>query len=209
MREDGSAPSFFSRYPVSRAAVFLLATLLLLFNRFLNPSCPWVLSHTGDLTKQFVWWRQFGFGELAKGHLVLWNPHLFGGAPFFAGFQSALLYPPNWLFMILPLGFALNFSIVLHVFLAGWFTFLWLKGRGSQGASALLGALMFMFSGAYFTRIGEGQLSNLCTMAWIPLVFLALDKYRKHPISSGWEWESSPLHFNSFRAISSTAITRV
>ncbi len=185
MREDGAAPSPFSRHPDFTAVVFLLVAVLLLFNRFLDPSGHWVLSHAGDLTKQFVWWRQFGFGELRKGHLVLWNPHLFSGAPFFGGFQSALLYPPNWLFMVLPLGFALNFSIAFHVFLAGWFTYLWLKGRNTHPASALLGAFMFMFSGAYFTRLAVGQIPNLCTMVWIPLVFLALDQYRD---TGGLKW---------------------
>ena len=171
--------SFLSRNSPLTAACFLLATVALLFNRFLDPSGHWVLSQAGDLTKQFVWWRQFGFEELRKGHLALWNPHLFCGAPFFGGFQSALLYPPNWLFMVLPLGVALNFSIALHVFLAGWFTYLWLKGRGAHPASALMGALMFMFSGAFFTRLVVGQLPNLCTMVWIPLLFLALDKWRE------------------------------
>src|ERR1035437_4656288 len=64
-------------------------------------------------------WRQFGFDQLRHGNLALWNPHLFSGAPFFGGFQSALLYPPNALFLVLPLGPAINWSIALHVFLAG------------------------------------------------------------------------------------------
>ena len=173
-----SNPSFF-------VPALLSAAVLLLFNRFLDPTGHWVLSQPGDLTKQFVWWRQFGFEELRKGHLALWNPHLFCGAPFFGGFQSALLYPPNWLFMVLPLAFALNLSIALHVFLAGWFTYLWLKGRGNHPASALLGALMVMFSGAFFTRLVVGQHPNLCTMVWIPLVFLALDKFRE---TGRWRW---------------------
>src|SRR5262245_23319733 len=79
-----------------------------------------VLSHKDtDLMLQFLPWREFGFGELSKGHLALWNPHIFGGAPYFAGFQSALLYPPNWLHLFLPLTVAINWIIALHVFLAG------------------------------------------------------------------------------------------
>ena len=144
--------------------------------RFLSPSGHWVLSKMGeDLTGQFVWWRQFGFEELKKGHLALWNPQLFCGEPFFGGFQSALLYPPNWLFMVLPLPFAINSSIALHVFLAGFFTYLWIKFRGSRSVSALLAALMFMFGASLILHIVPGHLPNLCTMAWIPLVFLSLD----------------------------------
>jgi hypothetical protein len=184
MNGERQASSFFFRHFSFATSCLLGFVTLLLFNRFLSPSGHWVLSRTGDMTSQFVWWRQFGFEELKKGHLALWNPHLFCGVPFFGGFQSALLYPPNWLFMALPLGFAINFSIALHVFLAGFFTFLWLKGRKAHPASALLGAFMFMFSGAFFTRIVVGQISNLCTIPWIPLVFLALDKVREE-----WNWK--------------------
>ncbi len=131
------------------------------------------------MTGQFIWWRQFGFEELKKGHLALWDPYLFGGAPYFAGFQSALLYPPNWLFMVLPLPFALNFTIAFHVFLGGWFTFLWIRGRGSRPASALLAAFMFMFGAAFFLHLVPGHLPNLCTMGWMPLVLLAVERYRE------------------------------
>jgi len=127
------------------------------------------------MSGQFVWWRQFGFDELAKGHIALWNPQLFCGVPFFGGFQSALLYPPNWLFMVLPLPFALNSSIALHIFLAGFFTYLWIKFRGSHPASALMGSLMYMFGASMVLHIVPGHLPNLCTMAWIPLVFLSVD----------------------------------
>jgi len=168
------------------AAVFLALLTLALFNRFLWPATNQVLSVPGeDLFRQFVWWRQFGFGELRQGHLALWNPHLFCGAPFFGGFQSALLYPPNWLFMVLPMPFAMNLSMALHVFLAGWFTYLWIRKRGSPRASALLAALMFMFSGAFFLRITVGNLSNLCTMAWIPLILLAVEGLRRE---RRWRW---------------------
>ena len=160
------------------AAGFLLAVTALLFGRFLSPSSQQVLSHSGDLSSQFIWWRQFGFEELKKGHLALWNPHLFCGTPFFGGFQSALLYPPNWLFMFLPMAFTVNLIIALHLFLAGWFTYGWIRKRGSHPASALLAALMYMFSGAFFVKIMAGYLSNFCAMTWIPLIFLAMDGWR-------------------------------
>ena len=59
--------------------------------------------HT-DIASQFIYWRDFGFTELRKGKLALWNPHLFSGAPFFGGFQSALLYPLNLPYLFLPVG---------------------------------------------------------------------------------------------------------
>ncbi len=161
------------------ATAFLAIANLVLFWWFLSPSTHWVISSDGqDLSGQFLWWRQFGFDELKKGHLALWNPYLYCGEPFFGGFQSALLYPPNWLFMVLPLPFAVNLSIVLHVFMAGWFTYLWAGNRGARWESALVVSFSFMWGGAYFLHLVPGHLSNLCAMVWIPLIFMAVDRYR-------------------------------
>lgn len=163
------------------AATALLALAnILLFWRYLSPSTHWVLSRDNeDLAGQFLWWRQFGFEELKKGHLALWNPFVYCGEPFFGGFQSALLYPPNWLFMFLPLPFAVNLSIALHTFLSGWFTYLWARNRGARWESALLVSFSFMWGGAYFLHIVPGHLPNLCAMSWIPLIFLAVDRFRE------------------------------
>jgi len=165
---------FFQR-PWAAPGLLLAATLALFWN-FLSPATSQVVSIPGgDLSDILIWWYQFGFGELQKGHLALWNPYLCGGLPFFGGFQSALLYPPNWLFMILPFPFALNFNFALHVFLSGWFTFLWISRRGSHPASALIAAFGFMFGGATFLHLVPGHLPNIGAMTWIPLVFLAAD----------------------------------
>ena len=128
-----------------------------------------------DLALQFIHWRKFGFDELRAGHLALWNPHIFCGAPFFGGFQSALLYPPNWLYLCLPLGVAINTGIALHVFLTGFGMFLWMRERGLHPVAAVFAGVVFMFSGPVFPHIYAGHLPNLCTMAWGPFVFLAID----------------------------------
>ena len=141
-----------------------------------------VLSASGwDLSSEFIHWRDFGFRELRAGHLPLWNPYSFCGTPFFGGFQSALLYPPNLLFLFLPLGPAINWSIALHVFLAGAFTWLWVRNRGLHPLACLLAATMFMFGGPYFLHIFAGHLSNLCTLVWAPLLFLAIDRIFDRP----------------------------
>ena len=82
-------------------------------------------NNASDIVKQFFYWRDFGFSQLKHGNLALWNPHIFSGAPFLGGFQSALLYPPNVLYLILPVSKAINISIALHVLLIGFFMYLW------------------------------------------------------------------------------------
>src|SRR5438067_3871386 len=109
-------------------AVFAILTLLL-FNDALFDVTK-VLAHKNtDLALQFLPWRKFGFDQLRHGNLALWNPHIYGGAPYFAGFQSALLYPPNWLNLFMPVGIAINWVNALHVFGAGMLTYVWLRHR--------------------------------------------------------------------------------
>jgi hypothetical protein len=128
-----------------------------------------------DLALQYVHLRAFGFGELAKGHLPLWNPHLYSGVPFLGGFQAALLYPPNMVFLVLPLAKAVSWSVALHVFLFGAFTFWWVSRRGVHPWAAFLAAVTMMFCGPHFLHVYGGHLTHLCTMTWSPLVFVAVD----------------------------------
>ena len=89
--------------------ILLLALALAMFADVLVAGGTRVLGHPGgDLFLQYYAWRDFGFRELAKGNLALWNPHIFSGAPYFGGVQGAQLYPPNWIFLILSLPVAIK-----------------------------------------------------------------------------------------------------
>ena len=159
---------------------------LLMFGGALFGTRPVVLSNRDcDLFYQFIHWRAFGFGELGRGHLALWNPAVFSGTPFFGEFQTALLYPLNALFLWLPLDKAINWSIALHVFLAGAFTYAWAARRGLGSRACFLAATIFMFSGANFLHIFAGHLTVLCAVVWSPLLFLAIDGMFESP-SPGW-----------------------
>ncbi len=164
------------------AALILGLSVLVLFAQVLFSSHLLVSTPDGDLANQFLGWRALGFEELKKGHLTLWNPFIYCGTPYFSGFQSALLYPPNWTFLFLPLIFALNLSFALHVFLAGFFTYLWLASHRLSFLPALLGAFVFMFGGAFYAHLYPGHLPNLCAMAWIPLVFRMAEKILEDPV---------------------------
>jgi hypothetical protein len=130
--------------------------------------------HT-DLYLQFVSWRQFGFSELAKGNLVLWNPYVFAGEPYFGGAQAALLYPVNFLSLIMPLAAAINWSIALNAFLFGAFMYAWMIFRGLRPVSGLFAAMITIFCGAHFMHVYSGHTVHMATMAWGPVIFLAID----------------------------------
>ncbi len=128
-----------------------------------------------DLFLQYYSWRDFGFRELAKGNFALWNPYIFSGAPYFGGMQAALLYPPNWLFLFLPVATAINWTIALNIFLIGAFMFFWMRVRGLNAVASFFAGALIMFSGPHFLHVFAGHLTHLAAMTWSPLIFCAID----------------------------------
>ena len=164
----------------------MLLLVLCMFGDALFTSRALVLSDgQNDLASQFVYWRAFAAHQLRHGHMPLWNPHVFCGTPFLGWTQAGVLYPPNWLDVVLPLPLSINLGIALHVFLAGLFTYLWGLRRGLHPVAAVTAGALFMFSGAYFLHVYAGHLSLLCAIAWMPLVLTSVDGWTQTR-TRGW-----------------------
>jgi len=130
-----------------------------------------------DMISGFASYRAFLADSLSHGHLPLWNPYTYGGQPFLGGFESAVLYPPNLLFLCLPLTVALNFSVLLHLVILGWGMERWATQRGLGPWAAGLAGIIMPLSGAVFPHVYAGHLSNISTMAWAPWIFLGLEAW--------------------------------
>jgi hypothetical protein len=142
-------------------------------------------SPRGDMLLQYLPWRVFGFDELARGNLALWNPHLFSGRPFLGDFQSALLYPPNLVHLVLPHRMAINVTLLLHVWLAGAFTYTWARRSSLGRKAATLAGLVASFGGPFLLHVEAGHLTHVCTMAWTPAVLLCLDEVLRRRGTAG------------------------
>jgi len=170
--------------PIRRAApgLFLALLVLILFADVLFlpgdkvPSAPY-----GDVNHYFSTARAFGFREISRGNLPLWDPYIFSGTPFVATFQSALLYPPNLIYAVLPLSKAISFDLAVHVLLFGLFTFAWARSRSVGPVGAAFAGAVAMFSGAYFYRVAAGHVTVIDGFAWMPLILLAVDKLLERP----------------------------
>jgi hypothetical protein len=163
-------------------ALALLALMVLLFFwRILTPRLADRASFPpGDFSYQFWAFSTLEARELGQGRLPLWNPYTYAGAPFWADIQSAVLYPFSGLTLLLsaPWGFslfALECEAVLHFWLAGVFTFLFVRRITSQRAPALLAAIGFAFGG-YLTAYPSQQLAVLETDVWLPLLLYWTDR---------------------------------
>ena len=165
-----------SRRSTIVSVILLLILALAMFGDLLFVGGTRVLGHPGsDMFLQYFAWREFGFRELAKGNLALWNPHIFSGAPYFGGMQGALLYPPNWLFLFLPTSVAINWTVAVHVFAIGAFMLCWMKQRDLSAAAGFFAGTLVMFCGAFFPHIFAGHLPQLSAMTWSPLIFCSVE----------------------------------
>ena len=123
-----------------------------------------------DLTNMFLHWLRFAVSSVERGQLPLWNPYLFSGVPFVANPQPALLYPPTWLALLMPVTRALGWIIVLHFWIAGAGMYAWLRSEGASAVGALVGGAAFAFSGYAFVRVYAGHLGVITTGAWLPTI---------------------------------------
>lgn len=141
----------------------------------------------GDARLLFAPWREYGFAELAAGRFPHWNPHIYLGVPCHGGMQTALLYPLNLGYLLLPLRHALNADPLLHLLLTGAGVWLWAAVRGLGGAGRLLAALVGVFGGAVFMQLTAGHLPHLATVAWSPLVLAGVEGFARRG-GRGWLW---------------------
>jgi len=115
--------------------------------------------------------------SLLAGQIPLWNPDLFLGAPFLANPQTAVLYPPSWLFLLGPVYSVYTVQLVLHAFLAGFFTYALVRHAfGLQPLAAVVAGLAYAFGGFAVGQVGH--LNQISAAAWLPAVLLAFDRWQ-------------------------------
>jgi len=146
---------------------------------FLAPPDLLFGSAQADLGQQFLAWRAFAADSLRAGHLPFWNPYTYSGEPFLGGFQSALFYPLNLIYLVLPVCRAVNLSFLLHLFILGCGMYRWAVRRGLHPLAAGLCGVVLSLSGPVFPHIYAGHLSNLCALAWTPWILSELDDWQR------------------------------
>ena len=131
--------------------------------------------------------REFAAQSLRDGNgFPLWNPYLFGGMPYVAAMHGDIFYPTFLLRMILPTDLAMSWGFIIHVFLAGLFTFVFLRSLGLSFFGSLLGGLAYMMSGNVAGLVSPGHDGKLYISALLPLaLFLVVRGVRD---GRQWAW---------------------
>jgi len=144
---------------------------------------PYDNSLITDPVRQQYPWKELGLGLLKSGTLPVWNPYSFAGTPFVANFQSAVFYPVNILFTLLPFSQAWSLLILIQPLLAGIFMFYYLRYLRIHTYASFLGGIVFAFSGFSVAWLEWGTIVQ--TGLWLPLILLAKEKLIS---KRTWQW---------------------
>lgn len=187
-----------------RTDACVLAGLLLLTVAFLSPYLflrrsmlplellavfqPWA-SHPGvfggevplahnpllDTLQQYFPRRVYMTDALRAGWLPLWNPYVYGGSPFLAAQQGAVLYPPAWLLTLFPPALQFGWSALLHLYAAAAGMYLFLRRLGLRPAAGAVGGIAFAFNGFIVVWLAYPNVTQW-TFCWLPLALYCWER---------------------------------
>jgi len=120
------------------------------------------------------------------GGFPIWNPYILGGVPFVAGQHGDIFYPTFLLRMIMPTDVAMTWGFIIHIFLAGFFTYVFLRGLGYGFFGSLVGGLAYMMSGQIASSVSPGHDGKLFVSALFPLALWLLHRGIRE--GKNWSW---------------------
>jgi hypothetical protein len=180
-RHDLAAVAFLAVLVTAFFAKELFTDRTLVTFRLAN-SFPWLAeatreelsepSVTSDCTLSYYPRRVFATEAMRQGRIPFWNPHQFCGTPFFANFQSAVLYPVNLAIYWMSPETQMDVFLYVHFLIAALFGYLLGRRLKFSRAASLVSALAYTFSSFMVTRLGQPTLVS--TASWLPaLVYFA------------------------------------
>ncbi len=131
----------------------------------------------GTPALQFVPWWKLAWDAVLAGHLPLWNPLSGMGAPLLANYQSALLYPPTWMYFgfyawggLRAMAWAQALMVCLHLVWASVGMVALARRLGLGALAQTVSGLAFGLSGYLVARAWFASIN--ATVAWLPWVLL-------------------------------------
>ena len=131
--------------------------------------------------------REFAAASLKAGHgFPLWNPYLMGGMPYVAAMHGDIFYPTFLVRMILPTDVAMTWGLLIHIFLAGCFTYVFLRAWGVGYVASVIGGVSYLMSGPIAAYVSPGHDGKLFVSALLPLALFFLVRGIRD--GRNWAW---------------------
>ena len=113
----------------------------------------------------------------AYGAIPEWNPYIFGGIPFIAATHGDTFHPIVLLRLILPTDMAINASFLIHLVLAGFFTYLFLRALGLPWVAAVVGGVAYQLTGQVASLVASGHDGKIIVSSLLPLALWGLVRW--------------------------------
>lgn len=162
-------------------AIIFAATLLFYLPIFINPNL--VFNRSNDLDNFFWPIIQFAKDQILINHIFpLWNNLMLSGTPLLPDPQSPLFYPPNILFLFLPIQSAFLILFVFHSFVGGIGMYLLcLKGFKLENKTCIFSALLYTLSPKFSGYLDAGHWGLITSWAWLPFALFTTLKIIEKP----------------------------
>jgi Bacterial membrane protein YfhO len=146
---------------------------------------------SGALNAELAWAAYF-VSVIRAGSFPFWNPYQGFGQPQLANYVSGVLYPVNWLNLVLPRAW---WDLVFYTdwFLVAWFTYLFVRVVRLDRDSAFVAACAVFATGFFAGFLGVRSIIG--TMVWFPFLLYAIERSLREP---GWRWKSPALAFGTY-----------
>ena len=113
----------------------------------------------------------------AHGAVPEWDPYIFGGLPFIAATHGDTFHPIVLLRLFLPTDVAMNSSFLIHLVLAGFFTYLFLRSFGLPWVAAVAGGIAYQLTGQVASLVNSGHDGKIIVSSLLPLALWGLTKW--------------------------------
>lgn len=109
-----------------------------------------------------------------QGELPLWNPLNNLGLPFFAQWNTLVLYPGSLLYLLLPLPWSMSLFMFAHLFLAAAGMYALAKRWTNSSLAAMVAGFAFAWNGLMLHSLMWPN--NLAALGWMPWVVLSMER---------------------------------
>ncbi|MDB4913960.1 MAG: putative rane protein, partial [Gemmatimonadetes bacterium] len=166
------------------ALAFAIATMALAYpalsGQFLvNPHSDQYIAGFG--------FRDFAVQSLRSGWgIPHWNPYLYGGLPYVAAMHGDIFYPTQLLRLLIGTDAGMTWGFIIHTFLAGLFTYGFLRAWGLGFGASVVGGISYLLCGPIASYPSPGHDGKLFVSALLPLSLWMLVRGMRD--GRNWAW---------------------
>ncbi len=163
------------RFPTAVASACYILAVAVAFAPFWSGRV--LMNPVSDMNRVYPF-RLFA-AEYFKQHgsIPQWIPYLFGGMPFAANPTFGDTFYPGFLLrLLLPVDLGMTLGMMVHIALAGVFTYLFLRQLRLDWTPAFVGGAAYLFTGMVVSLVTAGHDGKIIVSSLLPLALLALHR---------------------------------